>query len=100
MCFNEKVSLAAWAVGMSGTAMLYKLNKLPEAIFYGTAVQMQLVEYFLWKNQPDNTITNTISNSCTNCQLPANNLCNDTNKTIMYKHSYECRRLKPPRPGL
>ena len=21
-------------------------------------------------------------------------------KTIMYKHSYECRRLKPPRPGL
>lgn len=74
MCFNKEVSLATWLIGMSGSAMLYKLDKLPEAVFFGTAIQMQLVEYFLWKNQPD----------CkeATCQLPAKHLCNDTNKTV------------------
>jgi len=74
MCFNEKVSLATWITGMSGSLMLYKLNKIPEAIFYGTAIQMQLVEYFLWRNQPNC--------SDSTCQLPAKHLCNDANKSI------------------
>jgi len=74
MCFNENVSLVTWLVGMSGSAMLYKLDKKPEAIFFGTTIQMQLVEYFLWKNQPEcKDVT---------CQLPSQHLCNDTNKTV------------------
>ena len=41
--------------------MLLKLNKIPEAMFYGTTIQMQLIEYFLWKNQPncDKKMSNT-----------------------------------------
>ena len=81
MCFNEKVSLSTWVTGMAGSAVLYKLDKLPEAIFYGTVIQMQLVEYFLWKNQPEDNIS-TISTKCTKCQLPKTNLCNNTNKTV------------------
>lgn len=73
MCFNETVSLATWLTGMTGSAMLLKLNKIPEAMFYGTTIQMQLIEYFLWKNQP---------NCDKKCQIPADNLCNQANKNI------------------
>lgn len=65
MCFNKEVSLSTYLVGMLGTYQLYKMNLLPEAIFYGWVVQMQLLEFFLWKFQPcnlDQTITNTNKN--------------------------------------
>lgn len=52
MCFNENVSLLTYLTGLSGSAALLTQNKIPESLFYGWVVQMQLVDYFLWKNQP------------------------------------------------
>jgi hypothetical protein len=77
MCYNENISLLAYLTGMSGSLALLSSKKIPEGLFYGSVVQMQLVEYFLWKNQP--------------CQISKKNkICNDnelkncseTNKTI------------------
>lgn len=59
MCFNKEVSLVTYFTGMIGAALLFKENYRPEAIFYAWVIQMQLIEYFLWKNQPCNTSTNT-----------------------------------------
>jgi len=52
MCFNEQVSLGTYIIGLIGVILLYKNNYIPEAIFYAWVIQMQLIEYFLWKNQP------------------------------------------------
>lgn len=77
MCFNEKVSLMTYTAGMSGSAALLSLNKLPEALFYGCVSQMQLVDYFLWKNQPcDITEKNRI------CNKDSLVNCNKTNKNV------------------
>lgn len=51
MCFNKEVSIATYIVGMLGCAYLYNHGFIPEAIFYCCVVQMQLIEYFLWKHQ-------------------------------------------------
>jgi hypothetical protein len=51
MCFNKEVSIATYIIGMLGSVYLYKQGFIPEAIFYSCVVQMQLIEYFLWKHQ-------------------------------------------------
>ena len=66
MCFNEEVSLATYIVGVSGSAALFAIDKKPEALFYGTVIQMQLIEYLLWKNQDNSNETS----------------CSTTNKNI------------------
>ena len=61
MCFNAKVSLATYIVGMVGSINLYfNFNLKAEAILYFCVIQMQLVEYFLWINQTCNE-TNRIT---------------------------------------
>jgi hypothetical protein len=60
MCFNKSVSLATYMIGVTGSLALYTYGYVPEALFYAWVVQMQLIEYFLWKNQ----------------------ICSDTNKNI------------------
>lgn len=63
MCFNEHVSLLTYLTGLSGSFALFTQNKIPESLFYGWVSQMQLVDYFLWKNQPCQiTQTNKICN--------------------------------------
>lgn len=52
MCFNSKVSIITYIIGILGSLQLYKNNHIPESIFYGWVVQMQLIEFFLWRNQP------------------------------------------------
>ena len=47
MCYNEEVSLFTYLTGMTGSAALLYINKIPESIFYTTVVQMQLIDYFL-----------------------------------------------------
>ena len=37
---------------MTGCAALYSMGHIPEAIFFGWVVQMQLIEFFLWRYQP------------------------------------------------
>lgn len=77
MCFNEKVSLITYLAGLSGSAALLTKNKIPEALFYGWVSQMQLVDYFLWKNQPcEITSTNKI------CKKDELVNCNKTNNYI------------------
>jgi hypothetical protein len=51
MCFNPEVSLATYVVGMTGCFQLYSKGYIPEAIFFAWVIQMQLVEYFIWRNQ-------------------------------------------------
>lgn len=51
MCFNKEVSIATYIIGMLGSVYLYRQGFIPEAIFYCSVVQMQLIEYFLWKYQ-------------------------------------------------
>jgi hypothetical protein len=58
MCFNAEVSLVTYFTGLIGAALLFKENYRPEAIFFAWVIQMQLIEYFLWKNQPCNELTN------------------------------------------
>jgi hypothetical protein len=54
MCFNAEVSLITYIIGLFGSFYLYQQNYKPEAIFYGLVIQMQLIEFLLWKNQPCN----------------------------------------------
>ena len=55
MCFNEHVSITTYIFGMIGCINLYYTYNLKiEAIFFAWVVQMQLIEYFLWKNQSCN----------------------------------------------
>jgi len=51
MCFNKTVSITTYIIGMVGSLALFMSNYVPEAIFYAWVIQMQLIEYFLWKNQ-------------------------------------------------
>jgi len=52
MCFNAPVSLLTYIFGMYFSYILYVKGFKAEAVFYGWVIQMQLIEYFLWKNQP------------------------------------------------
>lgn len=54
MCFNENISLLTFLSGISGSISLATLKLIPESIFFGWVSNMQLIEYFLWKNQPCN----------------------------------------------
>lgn len=77
MCFNENVSLLTFLTGLAGSAALLTKNKIPESLFYGWVVQMQLVDYFLWKNQPCKiTSSNKICNK--NELVNCNNINNLT----------------------
>ena len=60
MCFNAPVSLTTFLIGIIGSIRLFYLNYKAEAIFYAWVVLMQLIEFFLWRNQPCNK-TNLIS---------------------------------------
>jgi hypothetical protein len=52
MCVNAEISLGTYIVGVLGAAVLYWRVRRAEALFYFWVVQMQLVEFFLWQNQP------------------------------------------------
>ena len=78
MCFNERVSILAYLAGMSGSSVLWNMNRKPEALFFGWATQMQLIEYFLWQNQPCQ-LEEKEKKVCEDSSIV---LCNDTNKTI------------------
>lgn len=51
MCFNAPVSLTTYVVGIIGCIILLKKKYTPEAAFFFVVIQMQLIEYLLWKNQ-------------------------------------------------
>ena len=53
MCFSARVSALTYAIGMVGTIALWHHGFQPEAVFYGVVIQMQLIEFILWKTQPD-----------------------------------------------
>lgn len=63
MCFNAPVSITTFLIGIIGSIRLYKLNFKAEALFYSWVVLMQLVEYFLWKNQPCNDTNLIVTNA-------------------------------------
>jgi hypothetical protein len=77
MCFNEDISLLSYLTGISGSVALFSINKIPESLFYGWVVQMQLIEYFLWKNQPCQ-----IKEDKKICNKEEIQNCNETNKNI------------------
>lgn len=78
MCFNERVSILAYLAGMSGSGVLWKMKRKPEALFFGWVSQMQLIEYFLWQNQPCQ-LEEKEKKVCEDTSIA---LCNDTNKAI------------------
>jgi len=51
MCFNADVSISTYFAGIIGSFFLYNKGYQKEALFYFFVIQMQLVEYFLWKDQ-------------------------------------------------
>lgn len=62
MCFNSRVSLITFIIGLFGSINLFNLGYKPESFFYAWVVLMQLVEFFLWRNQPCNDANRKISN--------------------------------------
>jgi hypothetical protein len=61
MCFSAEVSLSTYIIGMLGIIRLWNLNLKPEAIFYACVIQMQLIEFLLWKNNQCNEMNKTIT---------------------------------------
>ena len=55
MCFNAPVSITTYIVGIIGCIILLKKKYTPEAAFFLVVIQMQLIEFFLWKNQSCNS---------------------------------------------
>lgn len=51
MCFNAEVSLNMYILGTVGYINLYLKGFKAEAMLYACVIQMQLIEYFLWKSQ-------------------------------------------------
>lgn len=51
MCFNSNVSLATYISGMIGCIILLMKKDYISSVFFACVIQMQLIEYFLWKNQ-------------------------------------------------
>jgi len=62
MCFNAPVSLTTFLIGIIGSLRLFYLNYKAEAIFYAWVVLMQLIEFFLWRNQPCNKTNLILTN--------------------------------------
>jgi predicted neutral ceramidase superfamily lipid hydrolase len=56
MCFNAPVSLITFIIVIIGSIRLFLLGHKPEAIFLGWTCFMQLIEFFLWRNQSCNNI--------------------------------------------
>jgi len=56
MCFSENVSIGTYMIGIAGTINLFSMNYVAEAFFYFIIIQMQLIEYVLWKNQTCNDV--------------------------------------------
>lgn len=50
MCFNQSVSLQTYLIGMFGAIVLFQKNTALGA-FYVTVIQMQLIEFLLWRCQ-------------------------------------------------
>jgi len=50
MCYNATVSIYTYTIGIIGSLKLLMDGYIPEALFLMTAIQMQLIEYFLWNN--------------------------------------------------
>lgn len=63
MCFNAEVSIGAYIIGLFGCYYLYTKGFIIEAIFYAWVAHMQLIEYFLWKNQPCNPVSEITENN-------------------------------------
>jgi len=61
MCFNAEVSISTYILGLIGSFILYKKGYPKEAILYFFVIQMQLIEYFLWKNQTCNSFNKFIT---------------------------------------
>jgi hypothetical protein len=54
MCFNEKVSLFTFILGMVSSIVCYRLgstNSKIVGVFFGFVILMQLIEYLLWRHQ-------------------------------------------------
>ena len=64
MCFNAPVSLFTYIFGMYFSYILYVKGFKAEALFYGWVIQMQLIEYFLWKNQPSCLVQARTKSGC------------------------------------
>ena len=62
MCFNSRVSIITFIIGILGSINLFNLGYKPESFFYAWVVLMQLIEFFLWRNQPCNETNKKISN--------------------------------------
>jgi hypothetical protein len=75
MCFNERISLLTYLIGISGSINLYKINLIPESLFFGWVSHMQLIDFILWRNQPCN-----ITESNKVCKKEELKLCNKTNQ--------------------
>ena len=61
MCFNKEVSIITYIVGCIGCIILIRNKYMSEAAFFLVVIQMQLIEYFLWKNQTCNNININIT---------------------------------------
>lgn len=69
MCFNKEVSITTYIIGMLGSLYLYNEGHIPEAFFYGWVIQMQLIEFILWKHQECNNLSNQDIDSTINKQV-------------------------------
>ena len=56
MCYNERVSITAYILGMLGALALSRSGMLALAVFYAATVQMQLVDYIAFKNPVCNAL--------------------------------------------
>ena len=60
MCFNAEVSITTYTIGVLGCIYLLYNKYTPESIFLLWVIHMQLIEFFLWKNQPCNNMNKKI----------------------------------------
>lgn len=75
MCYNSSVSLFTFLTGISGAIALYNNNLKSESLFLGWVSNMQLIDYFIWNNQPCQITEN--NKICSSKELQ---LCNQTNQ--------------------
>lgn len=61
MCFNSKISIITYIIGILGCVLLWRENYKSEAIFYAWVIQMQFIEYLIWNNLECNNINNYIT---------------------------------------
>jgi hypothetical protein len=61
MCYSENISITTYIVGLIGCGILIKYNYYVEAVIYFWVIQMQLVEYFIWRNQNCNIVNKNVT---------------------------------------